>query len=232
MSTRAASYVRGPRLVEVLGPAGAGKSTLARALPSRDPTVRKGPTIWGLPARCLAAATVTLLPTIVLTTLRGRWLRPAEIGQMIRLGALRRAVERETGLGPGGLLLLDEGPLFGLAWLEVFFGPDRSQGMLRWRRRVLADWAARLGAVVRLEAGDRVLAHRIRNRSQAHGWKNRPDSEIDDLTARYRDAFDRLLADLVEVAGVPVHELRTDVVTRDEAVDWLRDRLAGVRHGH
>jgi len=221
---------RGATLVELVGPAGVGKSTLARALRSADPAVRIGPEIWGLPLSRLAAAALALVPTIVLAILEGHRPRSSELAQMIRLGALRRTVDREARR-LDGVLVLDEGPLFGLAWLEVFGTPNDSASRARWRREVIAEWARRLDVVVRLEAGDRVLSQRIRRRSQRHLYQNRPDGALDHLAARYRAAFDQVVAETVRAAPVRVNEFRTDRSTPGEALAWLRQAIVEVPDG-
>src|SRR5437868_4358702 len=112
---RATGLRRQPRLVELVGPAGAGKSTL----PERDPSMKPGPNLWGLPRHLLAAGAMELLPVFAAGATHGRRFSQAEMGQMVRIVALRRAVDRAAALGYG-TLVVDEGAVFGLTWLEVF----------------------------------------------------------------------------------------------------------------
>lgn len=199
--------------MEVVGPAGAGKTTLALALRERDPRFVNGLTIWERPRADLARSAVALGPTIAAATLRGRPFRPRELAQMIRLGALGLAVDRATATG-WCVHLMDEGPVFGLAWLEVFFGRYDTP-FTRWRHAMLRDWGSRLVAVIRLDAGDTELARRIRERAQSHPVKSHSDPEIANFTARYRRAFDRVLAELRAVGNVAIVDLRTDVSGAD-----------------
>lgn len=196
------------RLVELVGPAGAGKSTLSRAFPTGDGGRWTRLSLWGLPAPLLLASAVALIPTVLRALVGGKPLRMAEVAQMIRLGALARAVERSAAAAPW--IVLDEGPVFGLTWLEVFFGRNGDPGWQSWRLRTLDGWARRLDAVVRLDASDPVLAERIRGRLQDHMVKHRPDDEIYRFSARFRVAFDRVLADLSARGGPVVLHVATD----------------------
>jgi adenylate kinase family enzyme len=195
------------RVVELVGPAGAGKTTLAAALPSFDSGVVNGPGIWGLPRHLLLASALELLPTFLAGLLSGRPFHGPEMAQMIRLAALRRAVERARE-GGSPTILLDEGPVFGLSWLEVFFASDHDARRAEWRRRTLSEWAFALDAVVRMDADDEAIKRRIRTRRKPHMVKHLPDEGIDQFTGRFRDAFDRIIAHLeacgpVEVRHVP-----------------------------
>jgi hypothetical protein len=200
---------RRARLVELVGPAGAGKSTLAQVLPSRNPRIRSGLTLWGLPRGLLLISGVALFPTLVRAALSGHPLRWAELTQMVRLGALRLAVRRAVARDDP-VLLLDEGPVFGLGWLDVFFPPNGDLGRTQWRRRMVRAWAECLDVVVRVDAADPVLASRIRSRAKPHMVKDRPDDEVYSFTARFRRALDHAVAELRAAGRVRVLGLRTD----------------------
>jgi hypothetical protein len=209
------------RLVELVGPAGAGKSTLARAFPNGERGGWNRLSIWGLPFPLLMNSAVTLVPTVLRALFGGKPLRPAEIAQMVRLGALQLAVER-TANGQDRWIVLDEGPVFGLTWLDVFFGRNGDPGWSEWRRETLSAWSERLDAVVRLDAADPVLAHRIRARIQDHMVKDRSDEEIFAFLERFRQAYDRVLAELSAGGRPIVMHLQTDASAPIGGVPRLR----------
>ena len=95
-------------------------------------------------------------------------LRAGEIAQMVRLGALRRAVRREADRHR--VILLDEGPVFALSWLDVFFARNGDRVPAAWRQHVVADWSQLLDVVVFIDASDVTLAERIR--------ADRPDVQV------------------------------------------------------
>jgi len=219
-------------IVELVGPAGAGKTTLAEGVSATDRTVLSGLSLWGLPRRDLMRSAMSLAPTIAAAALGGSKsrLRAGEIAQMIRLGALRRAVWREAQRHR--VLLLDEGPVFALSWLDVFFSRNGDRVPAAWRRRVVSDWSMLLDVVVFIDASDVTLAERIRTREKPHMVKDRSDAEIYGFSAGFRKAFDRVIAELAKAGHVMVDALNTDRVPVEQSASRLLSRLKQRRNGH
>ena len=219
-------------VVELVGPAGAGKTTLAQGVSSVDPTVRTGLTLWGLPRPKLLEATIPLIPTFLTSAIRpSRRLKWGEMAQMIRLGALRRVVDDEAR--KHRVILLDEGPVFALSWLDVYFTRHGNAGEdSSWRRRAIADWAPLLDVVVFIDASDSTLAQRIRTRAQDHIVKDSSDEEIFGFSAGFRRAFDRVIAEISRAGHLVVDALRTDAGPQHETTDRLMTTLKQRRNGH
>jgi hypothetical protein len=215
-----------PFVVELVGPAGAGKTTLAKVLPHLARDVRSGLNLWGLPRSFLLVGALGVMPTVAAVS-RHRPLRGAAIGQMIRLGALRYALDRSAAAG-ARLIVLDEGPVFALTWLDVFHAREDDPTWRQWRQRTLRDWADRIDAVVRLDAEDRVLAHRIRQRQKPHPVKGSPDEEIFHFLGCFRRAFDRVIGELAATGSVRILELPPDADAPDEHAARLLDALTEV----
>jgi len=217
-------------VVELVGPAGAGKTTLANGVSAVDPTVRAGLSLWGLPRPKLFEATVPLLLTFLASAiLPSRRLQWGEMAQMIRLGALRRVVRDESR--KHRVLLLDEGPVFALSWLDVFYSRNGNRAAA-WRRRAVADWASLLDVVVFIDAADSTLAQRIRTREKEHMVKDRSDEEIYGFAAGFRKAFDRVIAEISKAGHLVVDALRTDAGANNENAERLMLALKKRRNGH
>ncbi len=207
-------------VVELVGPAGAGKSTLAAMIPERDRRFSGTVSVWRQPRRSLLISAGALLPTVMAALLGGAPLKPSEIAQMIRIDALRRRLRRARA--EGRAVLLDEGPVFALSQLLVFYGRNGDPGYAAWRRRAIRAWADLLDAVVHLDANDAVLAQRIKSRQQPHIYKDAPPEEIAAFCDAFRKAFDRVLSELA-AHGVPVVRLSTEH-------DELGQRASALHH--
>ena len=181
-------------LMELVGPAGAGKSLLADRLRARGDVVRAS--VWNLPRVLILESALRSFPVLVRMCVATRAFPRAELEQIVRLNALRLFVRRRVG--GASVVVLDEGPVFALSWLRVFGHPRIQNGRLEpWWRRTLADWAGVLDRVVMLDAPEPVLVSRIRGRQKPHDiFRQMTDAQILDLIARYRTAFDGVLAAL------------------------------------
>lgn len=219
-------------IVELVGPAGAGKTTLANGVSATDATVLSGLSLWGLPRADLVRSALALAPIVAASAFSGAKsrLRGGEIAQMVRLGALRRAVRRESQRHR--VILLDEGPVFALSWLDVFFARNGDRVPAAWRRRVVADWSLLLDVVVFIDASDTTLAQRIRTREKPHMVKDSPDHEIYGFSAGFRKAFDGVIAELSRAGHVIVDALNTDRVPVEESATHLLATLKHRRNGH
>jgi energy-coupling factor transporter ATP-binding protein EcfA2 len=217
-------------VVELVGPAGAGKTTLAQGVSAVDPSVRAGLSLWGLPRPRLFEAALPLLPTFVASILLpSRRLQWGEMAQMVRLGALRSVVSDEAR--KHRVILLDEGPVFALSWLDVFFARNGDRAV-SWRRRIVADWASLLDVVVFIDASDSTLAQRIRTREKEHMVKDHSDEEIYGFAAGFRKAFDRVIAEIAKAGHLVVDALRTDRGHEGENADRLMATLQRRRNGN
>ncbi|HLZ45771.1 MAG TPA: hypothetical protein VKQ05_08845 [Gemmatimonadales bacterium] len=217
-------------VVELVGPAGAGKTTLAKGVTAVDATVRSGLSLWGLPRRQLMRSAIALAPTILGAGINRTPLRAGELAQMIRLGALQRVVEEEATRHR--VIILDEGPVFALSWLDVFFHRNGERVPASWRRRVVAEWSDLLDVVVFIDASDITLANRIRTREKDHMVKGMPDEEIFGFSAGFRRAFERAVGEFADAGHILVDSLKTDAGPVDESTARLMTKLQLRRNGH
>ena len=217
-----------PRLVELAGPAGVGKSATRRALIARS-QLDQG-MIWGLPARSLLANGVQMISDFVPLWLHAR--RPLwdETRHMVRLRTLREALQRSRS--EGATMIFDEGPVFALAWLRGFGHPVmRSAVSEPWWNKVFQQWSPMVDLVVVLDAPDELLAHRIRSRPEDHEVKQASDPEIALWMARFRRSLDWVLERLSVEGGVSVLRLDTSTATPDRLAERTLAVLEGVYAG-
>ena len=231
----ASAPLRQPRrarapVLELIGPAAAGKSTLVKALRARAATLRGPLAVWGLPRSRLIAHGLRLMPTFLRLARDPRPPALAELAYLVRLEALQEAVEWERPRSPGAILI-DEGPVFALTWMEVFY-PDRNgPRFTAWRSRTLAAWAQTLDVVISIDAPDLALLHRLRTRPKQHMVKDAPDSEVRAFMTQFRIAFGRVLRDLRAHGGPEIVTFVTGNEPRERTVDRVLQVISGTADG-
>jgi AAA domain len=224
----AASRAHRPLRVELVGPAGAGKSTLRVSLVRQLPGVPRE--IWGLPVLPLLLNGAQLIPTFAGLWLHSRSPLWHETRHMVRLRTLQRALHRPAA-DDKEVLVFDEGPIFALAWLRGFGHETlRDQPSADWWRTALRDWASLVDAVVVLDAPDRVLATRIRGRPHPHEVKEYPDAEIARWLARFRQALEWVLAEMASYGGPAVVRLSSQNEPAVRIAERVVHQLRGIPH--
>jgi len=213
-----------PIVVELVGPAGVGKSALAERLLARHDVVRAS--VWNLPRALLLESVVRSVPQLLRLCIVTRSLPREELKQIVRLNALRLFVRRRVD--GARVVVLDEGPVFALSWLRVFGHPRLQNGRAEpWWRATYAVWAVLLDRLVLLDAPEPVLTSRIRGRHKpADVFRQMADGEIRDLVARYRIAFERVLGGLARAGGPPPVMLATTETTPGRLGDAVLELLA------
>ena len=207
-------------VVELAGPAGAGKTTVARALVRSLPGARLG----SPPGRLATVRSVVTTAPVLLASRSvaapGRWWSEPELRSVGYL----LAWQRQVGEAAGEPLLLDHGPVFRLAMLVAgrptalqhpVFGP--------WWRRTAAAWAGLLDAVVVLDAPTEELISRIESRPREHRVRGAERSAAERFVEDYRVAFAEVLRCLSDL-GTPVVRVDT-AAPPDDVADAVRSRL-------
>ena len=216
-----------PPIVELVGPAGVGKTTLTQALSRRSRAVLPVPPPYYRRIRQVpffVRNTFLSLPSFVELAGHRRlgWPSRREMAWMVILEGWPGALRQQSSQGEA-ILLLDQGPVFLLAVLDAF-GPGvlASREAQGWWSRMYRQWAAALDIVFLLDAPDEVCAKRIRGREQWHIVKYAPDETLFEFQARFRQAYERVIARLTSAgAGPRVFCLNTAEHSPDEIVDRI-----------
>lgn len=219
-----------PFRMELVGPAGAGKSTLCSALTQRL-GVSTG-AIWGLPVVPLLATGIRLVPSFAPLWLQSRSPLWDETRHMVRLRTLQRRVQRGYP-GEPGTQVFDEGPVFSMIWLRGF-GHETMRGKAtdQWWRVTIQNWASSIDAVVVLDAPDRVLAQRIRARAHDHEVKQFSDHEISRWMARFRHALEWVLDEMGRHGGPRVIRLSSEDQDSGRIAARITEDLRRTFHGN
>jgi len=164
-----------PRIVELVGPPGAGKSTVFSAIEERDSTIARPPLL-----RKTESLFFAQLGKVLATLLRNR-VMPRSLGpvrEMLYVQALPEIIGRAR---PASAVVFDQGPLFSLTRPSL-----TDERLSAWHATWFDAWAPLLDLVVWLDAPDPVLIERINSRQKWHRLK-----EGDATAARARLVEDR-----------------------------------------
>jgi AAA domain len=218
-----AAPVRLP-LIELMGPAGAGKSTVFQSLLGRDPTILETPTVW---KKRYAAIVAVNLVGVVATLIRHGVIRPKggteQLGVMTYVQTLPRVL-RELSSAGNSAMVFDQGPLFLLTRHNFM-----SEPLVTWWNRMIDTWAPLLDVVVRLDAPDTLLRERINMREKSHALKGADGRSALDVLRSSRQVYERSVEAVTARPGGPM-VLRFDTSTRspDEIADAI---LSVIRAG-
>ena len=194
---------RSPLIIELVGPAGAGKTTLSRALIHRNPMIQVGSDIELRKIKyipVILSNAISLLPIFLHQIRHSRRFTWDEIKYLIYLEGWS-GVLRKKAANSASAMLLDHGPIFKLATLNEF-GPEnlKTDEFEIWWNSMFKQWASTLDMVIWLDAPDPVLEQRINSRDQRHSVKGKSELEVVNFLARYRTSYEDVLAKL-KIAG-------------------------------
>ena len=215
--------------VEIVGVAGAGKSTLTRTLCERGRGWRVAEDLHTR-ARSQWPYVLHAAPRVLALLAHGAAARPWLSWDELKF--LVYVVEWERFLHDRpeyrhGVTILDQGPIFALARLEWAAKPVvSSPAYRRWRADMLRRWSAALDVVVWLDAPDAILIERIDAREQSHAAKGKPSGEALAFIAAYRRAYESLLVDLERLGGARVLRFDTAQSSADDVASALSRGLA------
>jgi shikimate kinase len=222
VSTDTQMVSRRALVVELLGPAGAGKTTLLRALSQRHQGI-----VHDIPLRKLGHIPFlvrqmgVLLPTFLRYYRHSRWFTWRESRFMVYIPAWHQQLN-QPATASNTITVLDHGPLFRLVTLREF-GPKitTSPAYMRWWDDMFDRWATRMDIVIWLDAPDAVLARRIEERPSRHRVKGKPAEEMYEFLARYRAAYEQIVARLESGSGTRILQFDTNQVQLDRMVEHI-----------
>lgn len=218
-----------PILVEILGVAGSGKSTLSSMLMSED-AIARAPFISARNPRhlILLASTLPRLAPLLAANFRNTpRLTWADYKLLVYTTSWRRVL-RSRGTSSTAVLVLDQGPLYALVRLRAKdLGIIDRPSFQRWWSAMLSNWVRDLSLVVWLDAPDETLLRRINARPQAHSVKSYEPADAVGFLQRYRLLFMGVI-DEVEHAGGAVLRFDTNRSRAEEIAGRVAEMISGM----
>lgn len=195
-----------PRVVEVVGPPGSGKSTLVAALEEADEEVRvlRG---FRSPARLPGLAAAGLRGLLAARP-RRRWGVPPTTQQLRWIARLEAAPRRVRGsVRPGtSALVFDQGPVYTLVRLAAAASDDGGWGPRfgRWLEEQQHRTAGLLDVLVVLDAPPVALCDRVFSRHKPHAFKGLSRGQALRALDADRAAYSAMVTALGGVGGMHV----------------------------
>jgi len=214
-----------PRIVEIIGPAGAGKTTLCTALSRAKESVHPGnfPDVRKISAAPFFISNgLQIFPAILNLSLgSSRKLTRREFAWLSILRGWSDLLQKESK--DSQVILLDQGPVYLLTEMREF-GPAylRQQKAESLWRNLYSRWANTLNMIIWLDAPDADLLNRIRSRDKEHVVKNESAETTFEFLASYRKAYEQTISTLsLTHLGLKVLRFDTSQKSPQEIADQL-----------
>jgi len=223
-----------PLIIELVGLAGSGKTTLSRALSRRSEKIQLGAEIELRKLKHIPVFvrnTPSLLPIILHRSRYSRGFTWEEIKYLVYLKGWPHVLGQQAAYA-GSAILLDHGPVFKLATLNAF-GPEylKTESIQAWWNSMFNQWASTVDIVIWLDAPDPILEKRINSRNQRHAVKGKTETEVLRFLARYRISYEQILAKLMTDRGPALFQFDTSQTTIEQVVDEVLLTIASQREG-
>jgi deoxyadenosine/deoxycytidine kinase len=186
-------------VVEIIGPAGAGKSTLFDALGKKITEIHCEflPPVWSITYLPFFIKNFFLLLPTLLSVHGDRGLSRRELAWMAILNGWPGILERRINQG-FKVILLDQGPIFLIAILAGFGPKSLHEAKVNdWWERIIDRWAQTLDIIVWLDSSNEILTRRIRERERDHLVKEKSNREIQEFIVKYRMLYEGVTKQII-----------------------------------
>ena len=211
---------RRPYIIEMVGVAGVGKSTVCEVLFQRNARIQAAPR----PSKAiylpfLSQFVSRWLPIYLGKYRHSRWFTLNEVRLMVYLATWLPYLRR-VSFDKDITVALDPGSVHMLSALREL-GPEITQSprYQRWWNEALFQWAGALDALIWLDSPDELLLERIYGRDQWHEALTQPRKQVLERFARLRMGHERVVAAMTACSSTKVLRFRTDQISPEQVAD-------------
>jgi thymidylate kinase len=210
-----------PRIMEIVGLAGAGKSTLVRSLHlwNKEIQIFPLPNSWFI--RSLTKRSNLWLPL---------WLQRHQLHkeftreELISIGCIDAwlpYIQLQTS-SSADIAVLDPGSVY---WLTKLQGFDSKligkSAYLRWWEDKFEQWSSALDVIIWLDAPDELCLQRVLAREEWHHAKHMEANEVLGRFRGLRKSYEQIISRMVSRHPKRVFCFRTDQISTKEMVDRI-----------
>ena len=211
-----------PRLIELVGVAGTGKSTLLKALSRRNPRIQE----LELPSKLLYLPSMLRvvfrwLPLYLFKYRHGRWFTWEEtrkIGYLDTWLDYSRSESEARDISA----VLDPGSI---CWLVALrdFGPELTKDgqFQRWWEERLDQWAQALDVIIWMEAPIELSLNRVMGRDEEHEAKSMAAAAALKEFSRYRLSYVELIPEIARRGHARIFRYRSDQVSTEQMTNEI-----------
>jgi hypothetical protein len=222
--TESSKYVshKFPHIIEFVGVAGTGKSTLLKAMMTKDERIKT----VALPLKCsylpcLVRITFKWFPLYLKNYRKSRWFTLQEIRNMAYLDRWISHIRNQASARQN-IVGIDPGSIYWLSSLQKF-GPKvtRHPKYLNWWEKRFDQWGSALDVAIWLDAPAELCLQRVLARDEFHEIKDMHANEALLELKGYRECYKRIIPEMSSRFGLKTFYFRSDQITTDQMVDQI-----------
>ncbi len=211
-----------PHIIEMVGVAGTGKSTLRKAMMQKNKRIKffySPGNISYLPF--LIKLAIFWLPLYLAKYRHSRWFTVQEIRNMGYLDTWISRI-RHRNLFKDKIFIIEPGSVYWLATLQGCGSEiTKHPRFQRWWKNALLHWASSLDAIIWLEAPEEVCYQRVHTRDQWHQFlRYSTENAMEELRC-YQKYYEILIPEMTSKHPIKVFHFRTDQISTDQMVEQI-----------